>query len=280
MRSPARGSRTVQSLFGAFTPDLGYIGPGDIVSGALGWWGLRAYKKTTIGTNAIRLRRDSDNAESNFVTIAGGGLDLAAITSFKGAANLFVTTVYDQSGNGNDTTQTTAGLQPAFLLSVLGSNPAIQTVAGVSQSLAKAVSNFPALDASVTPVVMSQVSQNTTNASTQMYLIGGTFNGGYSDSTTYFIYDGSVQNYTVTASTWYSIGDFFNGASSNLYLNGVAQGASNPSNTPTGANASLEFPFRGGAGGTVNCTEIGVWNANISGQMAALSSNQRAYWGF
>src|SRR5262249_30795804 len=87
---------------------------------------LRAYTRASIGGNAIRLRRDSDSGEQDFVTITGGGLDLASITSFKGAANLFVTKLYDQTGGGRDLIQATAANQPAFILAALGSNPVIR----------------------------------------------------------------------------------------------------------------------------------------------------------
>src|SRR5262245_56094963 len=80
-------------------------GPGDVVSGAVAYWGLRAYTTAAIGNNAIRLRRSSDNAEQDFATVLGGGLDLTSISSFKGAFNLSVVKLYDQTGGGNDMVQ-------------------------------------------------------------------------------------------------------------------------------------------------------------------------------
>ena len=91
-----------------------YVGPGDIVSGAIGWWGLRAYTSASIGTNAIRLRRDGGSpGEQDFATVTGGGLDLTSITAFKGADNLFLVKLYDQVGT-NHLTQATAASQPPF----------------------------------------------------------------------------------------------------------------------------------------------------------------------
>jgi hypothetical protein len=104
-----------------------YVGPGDVVSNASWWGGLRAYNNAAIGVlPAIRLRRDSDNTESDFNTITGGGLDIAGITSFKGAANLFATKLYDQTGGGQHFVQATAANQPAFILSGFGTLPILR----------------------------------------------------------------------------------------------------------------------------------------------------------
>jgi hypothetical protein len=54
-----------------------------------------------------------------------GDLDTAALLAFVGAGNGFVTTWYDQSGNGRNATQTTAGQQPQIV-----SNGVIETQNG------------------------------------------------------------------------------------------------------------------------------------------------------
>lgn len=69
--------------------------------------------------SAIRLRRSSDNAESDFGFVKSGSdyvLDTAAISTFKGAATLYVRYLYDITGNGNHLEQSTAGSQPTFAL--------------------------------------------------------------------------------------------------------------------------------------------------------------------
>jgi hypothetical protein len=82
---------------------------------------------------ACRVRRSSDNAEANFGFTASGDLDAAALLAFVGTGDGFVTTWYDQSGNGRNAVQTTAGGQPQIV-----SNGVIQTQNGratVAQSL-------------------------------------------------------------------------------------------------------------------------------------------------
>jgi hypothetical protein len=93
--------------------------------------------------SAIRVRRSSDNAEQNIGFTAGGDLDTSSLTSFVGANNGFVTTWYDQSGNGNNAVQTTAANQPIivsggtiFTLSGTGVSRPILRFDGVNDSMA------------------------------------------------------------------------------------------------------------------------------------------------
>jgi hypothetical protein len=66
-------------------------------------------------TNCVRVRRSSDNAELDIGFTASGELDTAALLDFVGSGSGFVTTWYDQSGNGRNATQTTAGNQPRIV---------------------------------------------------------------------------------------------------------------------------------------------------------------------
>jgi|GEM_PF-2121150 len=87
------------------------------------------------GISVARVRRSSDNAELDFKEkeITDGTL-----TTWTGSANGFVTTWYDQSGNGNDAVQTVASKQPmivdAEVLVTVNGKPAI-LADGVNDSL-------------------------------------------------------------------------------------------------------------------------------------------------
>jgi hypothetical protein len=65
----------------------------------------------------IRVRRSSDNTEQDIGYTSGNVLDESALTSFVGANNGFVTTWYDQSGNGKDASQSTAAAQAQIISS-------------------------------------------------------------------------------------------------------------------------------------------------------------------
>lgn len=108
---------------GQLPTQLGLIGSQDIGSLLLDFYpnsavaySLRKLRLLYTG-NAIRVRRSSDNTEQNIGFTALGDLDKTSLTSFCSGTNGFVTTWFDQSGNGNNATQTTAANQPQIVSS-------------------------------------------------------------------------------------------------------------------------------------------------------------------
>ena len=102
----------------------------DEYSGAAAAYSLRLLNSTYTG-DAIVVRRDSDNATAN-IGFVGGELNTTYLNEFCNGANGFVTTWYDQSGNGDNLTQSTAASQPKIYDSVTGiitenGKPAIYT---------------------------------------------------------------------------------------------------------------------------------------------------------
>jgi hypothetical protein len=99
----------------------------DIYPNASVAYSLRKLRTAYTG-NAIRVRRSSDNTEQDFGFVSND-LDTASLLTFCGAGNGFVTTWYDQSGNGNNATQTTALNQPQIVSSgsllVINSKPCL-----------------------------------------------------------------------------------------------------------------------------------------------------------
>ena len=97
----ARGG-SVQYLVDTYSPTVAYS--------------LR--KLSSSATNAIRVRRDSDNAEQD-IGFSGNDLDTTSLTSFVGAGDGFVTKWYNQgtSGTSYDASQTTASSQPLIVAS-------------------------------------------------------------------------------------------------------------------------------------------------------------------
>lgn len=88
--------------------------PLDGVANVQGAYSLRRLRTAYTGP-LVRLRRSTDNAESNFGYVSGTGLlDTAAIAAWLGAATGYATTWYDQGGGGFNLTQTTAANQPTY----------------------------------------------------------------------------------------------------------------------------------------------------------------------
>jgi len=77
--------------------------------------GYSMRKISSTATNCIRVRRSSDNAEQD-IGFVSDDLDTASLLSFVGANSAFVTTWYDQSGNGRDAINATAASQPRIVL--------------------------------------------------------------------------------------------------------------------------------------------------------------------
>ena len=75
-------------------------------------WGFEQFKESYTGP-AIKLRRASDGAESDFSFLGNGQLDYPAIATWAGGAS-YIDTHYDLTGNGHHKTQNANGNQPAF----------------------------------------------------------------------------------------------------------------------------------------------------------------------
>ncbi len=85
----------------------------DTYTGASAAYSLRKLSSTYTGS-CIRVRRSSDNTEQN-IGFVNNALDTASLLSFVGAGNGYVTTWYDQSGNGLNGTQGIASYQPIIV---------------------------------------------------------------------------------------------------------------------------------------------------------------------
>ena len=96
------------------TPTPAYSGFGDTYGDVTAYYSLRKFTEAET-LNAIRVRRSSDDTEQDIGFDANGDLDTTALLAFVGTGgtdNGFVTTFYDQSGNGNDATNSTESEQP------------------------------------------------------------------------------------------------------------------------------------------------------------------------
>jgi len=90
-----------------------FVGILDDVSVApVGAWSVAVRLDTDYTGNLIRVRRASDNAELNIGYGADNYLNTSALTTHCTGTDCFITTVYEQSGNARDLTQTTASEQP------------------------------------------------------------------------------------------------------------------------------------------------------------------------
>ena len=87
----------------------------DTYSGSAAAYSLRALNSAYTGP-LVRVRR-ATGGEQDIYAKYDGSLNVDALESFCSGTDGFVTTWYDQSGNGNDATQTTAANQPQIVSS-------------------------------------------------------------------------------------------------------------------------------------------------------------------
>ena len=105
----------------------------DTYTGAAAAYSVRLLDKDYSGS-CMRIRRDSDDSETDIGFDGSGDLDTSAIATHCGSANGYLVTWMDQSGNGNDATQSTSGSQPQIYdgSAVITENgkPLIQSASG------------------------------------------------------------------------------------------------------------------------------------------------------
>jgi hypothetical protein len=263
--------------------EVPYVGPGDLFTGWAAWWGHRAFSSAAIGTNAFTLRRDSDNTTKTFVTLGTGGIDTT--DPFFNGSNYFVTKYFDQTGNGNDVTQTTAANQPPFSLTTgPGGKPGVD-----NSSLTDSWCFNSTVVGQVQPWTVSAVWSTNPGfgGNQQIIFTDGQIQTGASvdGAADFYMYDGSTLLTSAASSN--------DGAVHSVHYNSVA-GTNNSSivrdsTTVITGTQSVGIGFGGSSlmatsGGSVRVLgkfgECGVRPGLNSTQIASLVSNQRAWWGY
>lgn len=257
-----------------------YVGPGDIVSGATAWYGLRAYSAATASalTNAVDIIRASDSTTQTFTVLATGALDIASITTFLASTTGKVSKLWDQTGNGNHLTQGTDANRPTFTLSGIGSLPVMTCASSAAPTLSGTISTISQ------PWTVSAIYNNTNNAVFQSLVTNAASGLGV------YIDDVSGANHieleitsdlvaSATDGSWHAIQAVANGASSDMNVDGSATtGSVSATSWTTSFNVGGTSANRGLNGKLV---EIGIWpSAFSSGNSTSMSTNQHSYWGF
>lgn len=114
MESPSCAKTDVKFLVENPEP-VAFTGLLNDYSGAAAAYSLRLLDNTYTG-DAIVVRRASDNTTQS-IGFVNNELDTATLESFCSGTDGFVTTWYDQSGNGNDAAQAVASDQPQIVSS-------------------------------------------------------------------------------------------------------------------------------------------------------------------
>ena len=251
-------------------------------------YGLRKLRNAYAG-KAANVRRSSDNTSIDIGFDASGNLDTAAMMVFVGSGNGYIVKWYDQSGGGNDLTQSTASMQPQIVAAgaviTKGSTgrPTIQYAgaqrlgiapfAALTMGTAARYSNVVASSGGSSQSFYGWKGPNSSQSSWELYAAASgigldVFTGGPSSTL---------------------------GNSSNLQVMGVAKTSTAQGYAFTnGTQQSLTFPTINTAGGTLyfgyyeasgawwlnGCiSEAVMFNGYVDNDRSILEANQRAYFG-
>lgn len=255
-----------------------YVGLGNIIT-ATHYWGFRAYSAASIGANAIRLVRASDSAQQDFVTVAGGGLDTASITTFLAATTGKLVTVYDQVSSLN-MTQGTDGLRPAYTANAVSSLPGGTWNSGAATVLVSAALT------QAQPLSIVLCGKYTGSGESKFFGTGGDqiTAGANPDAVTankWYAYNGGAKINTAATDNNFHSGVFsFDDNNSSVDIDGTGSIAAIGSTQ--GVTAQIAKLGGEGAGGNLDgvLLEVAVVASNQHANRVAISANQHAYWGF
>jgi len=257
----------------------GFTGVLDLYPNAAMAYSLRKLRAAYSGS-AVRIRRSSDNAETDIGFLANGDFDSAAGVSFCGAGNGFITTWYDQSGNGTNAVNAVAASQPQIVASgvVITENtkPAIKSAPLATLNLLRATVTIsqPISIAAVlrTPLDRDQVPYGSQITQMQVFRRFSTSNDYYMQAGgTNQI--GGTQDLNQTLET-----SIFDASNSIVKVNGTQIISGDP-----GTNGIQNFDLfqRNGTLGAFDATiqEMIIYPSNQSANLAAIRTLINSYYG-
>jgi len=277
----------------------------DLYPSAAAAYSVRKLRTAYTGS-AIRVRRSSDNTETNIGFTALGDLDTTALTSFCSSTNGFVTTWYDQSGNARNFSQTTAANQPQIVSagSVLTSNgEPIIDFNGTNSYMDGAWSSFftsttdnfsifNVLKYDVSNVV--QIPFGVTNGAATAAGSIDTVLHSYAITDSYFYrINGAITNYSTSIATEFGVVNdnllVFqkNGAINNAYNNNVLKASQTLSATLLGSvPTDTSFFLRLGTNRGYlnnwfngNMKEMIIYPSSQSSNLSGINNNINTYYG-
>lgn len=194
----------------------------DTYTGAAAAYSLRLLSTSYTGY-AIKVRRASDNTEQD-IGFSNNELDTTSLASFCSGTDGFVTTWYDQSGNGRNATQATAADQPKIYDSSTGvitenSKPAIKFLSNKLETTIFTSSSQP----------ITRMFVGKSIAATNDFIDGSALNRGFTGNNGGInrLFAGTIFDTGTFLTTQQLFYGLFNGASSEIVVNGVSQGTGN-----------------------------------------------------
>lgn len=223
----------------------------DTYTGAAAAYSVRKLDKDYTG-NCMRVRRSSDEATQDIGFDSNGDLDTAAIATFCSGTFGYVTRWYDQSGNGNDATQSTGTYQPMIYDRVAAAvvtengKPALYSGTGAAHLATSSLS----YSSSFIITAFSRISRK--NVADNIYSFDDTpFNQLYSTTTNWQYYSDATYDTGLSLTSdqqLISVAD--TGTATTYYKNGTAGNTNSISNNVTSRVLTLMYASFGAGYGT------------------------------
>jgi hypothetical protein len=246
--------------------------------------------RTAYTGSAIRVRRSSDNAEQDIGFDGSGNLDESALTTFVGANDGFVTTLYDQVGS-NDAVMATAADQPRIVASgvvvKMLSKPAIEPVdlgdrlvtGSAPGEAEKTIIAVADTDSAFSPARIAVTYQGTGGLGTQLLIDHATASGG---TVRYFDGETSVTVASVTrgANIYFAARPTTGGALA-IGVNGATLTTSGTTTAAATTNNLSVLEDDGGVSQEQPAAfaELVYCDADLRSDYATLISDWNSYWG-
>ena len=241
-------------------------------------------KLRTGQVNAIRVRESSGNTEADIGFDVNGDLDTTALLAHCGANDGFVTTWYDQSGNGSDATQTSSSVQSQIVSSgsviLENGKAAVQSVSSDSYTIDRI---------SYSNLSIFSVSKNTTtnqNSNTILSQLSGFIQKSNQIPTKYprfQVHDGSFKTaeyqVDVTGTQVLQVGITDNGTA-RIFINNDAglTAAYGTLSNPLGDFKLLSYPTIINTSHIGTVQEVILWDDNQISNRTEIESNINSYY--
>jgi hypothetical protein len=257
-----------------------FVGLLDLYPSAAAAYSLRKLRNAYTG-DAIRVRRASDNTEQN-IGFVNNVLDTSSLTTFCSGTNGFVTTWYDQSGNGYFARETTAANQPQIVSSgnvILQDGKPFIEYTSTNKKL-QTTSTFSISS----PLQVFFVAKNTRAVANFPYYYDFATNRAicyYADDVTpkgLAAFNGSQINSGDTSTARGLFDTLFNGSSSAMYKNNSLLVSGNTGSNGASGILYLGSRNNGGQNLTGGFQEFIIYPSNQSSNRNGISSNINSFY--
>ena len=265
----------------------GYTGPGDIVSGADDWYGLRAYNSATRGNALINVCNSTGGTDQGCSDMSSdpttGALVSKTIASITcPGTNCTIKIYYDQGSKGLNLTQSTIDSRMLLLASCNGALPCAQASSGSDPNYQSA--NSLSQNAPYT-ISWTGYRPSSANGSTSVVLAENNSNqfiiGYLNSANTMFTYVGGYTTETASDNAWHNFQVVMNGGSSYITVDSTQNTASlsAPNLSATGLGMFQNSAFGDPLINGTQVNEVGFWGTAFTPtQQTNMCHNQYVYW--